>query len=79
MSSTVIPSGMVQTTKAEFYARLMAETRNIHPTSERLATDWMLVGTQRRWGWSSKGYASPYGIEEIYAMTPCQPRVGGGA
>lgn len=67
MTST-IPTGMIEVPKTEFFARLMAEKRNIHPSPERHRTDWMLVNTRTRWGWGSQGYDIDRGRPEVYAL-----------
>lgn len=55
-----VPAGMTQVSKEEFFKDLMAEARNVHPASEKFSTDWMLVGTKNRWGWSSRGSCGPF-------------------
>jgi hypothetical protein len=67
-----MPAGMVKVSKGEFFRRLMAEKRDIHPHSEKHSTDWMLVSTRVRWGWSSRGYCGPYDWQgagsQVYAL-----------
>ena len=64
-----IPGGMVRVTRDEFFARLHAATRDIHPTPQRLSTDWLAVSTRGRWGWTSRGSHSPLGSAEVYAVS----------
>jgi hypothetical protein len=72
MNTAVIPEGMHEVAKAEFFRRLMITTLNIHPRSEKTHTDWMIVGTHERWGWSSRGWGGPFahqgGAPEVYAL-----------
>lgn len=64
-----IPDGFREVTKAEFFAALTADKRDIMPTTEaRTFTPWRVQSTREMWGWCSKGYASPYGAPSIYAI-----------
>ncbi len=64
-----IPDGFREVTKDEFFAALAADKRDIMPTTEaRTWTPWRVQATREMWGWTSTGYASPYGTPRIYAV-----------
>ena len=64
-----IPPGLVRVSKEEFFAALKADPRDIMPTVEnRSFTSWEVSRTRARWGWSSKGYGSPFGTPEVFAI-----------
>jgi len=71
-----VPAGMHQVSKEQFWNAVMSEKRNIHPSSEKFYTNWMIVGTQTRWGWTSRGFAGPF--QHDGAPTEVFAHVGGG-
>jgi hypothetical protein len=50
------PPNMTQVGHDDFWAAIMAEKRDIHPSSERYCTNWMFAHSHQLWGWTSKGY-----------------------
>lgn len=71
-----VPHGMVEVSREDFWARVMAERRNVHPSPERYSTNWMIVGTSNRWGWSSRGFCGPFDYQgahpEVFALSEQQ-------
>lgn len=68
MEKPTIPEGMREVTKEEFYAALMAETRDIMPRcASPEFTVWELQRTRAIWGWSAPGYKYPNN-PEAYAL-----------
>lgn len=67
--TTNIPAGFREVSQIEFFAALAADRRDIMPTTEaRTFTPWRVVATREMWGWSSTGYASPYGTPKVFAL-----------
>jgi len=59
-----IPHGMTEVSREVFWDRVRSETKNIQPRSERDHTEWEVVATRERWGWTSEGYATPHFPDE---------------
>ena len=59
-----IPHGMTEVSRKVFWDRVMSETRDIRPRSERDHTEWEVASTRERWGWTSEGYATPHFPDE---------------
>lgn len=63
------PDGFQVVTKEAFFTALAADRRDIMPTTEaRTFTPWRVVSSREMWGWSSRGYVSPYRVPEVYAI-----------
>lgn len=65
-----MPSGMVAVSQEQFFAALKADSRDIMPSARmEYETPWE-DAHRNLWGWSSTGYKSGFGAEEIYAVYP---------
>lgn len=75
-----VPHGMTEVPKEVFWAKVMAEKRNIHPSSERGHTNWRFVNSHSLWGWTSRGFVQTCAEPEVFALTNAAlARVQGGA
>lgn len=70
--SSVVPHGMRQVTREEFWRAVMSERRNIHPRPDKHHTEWTLIPSQQMWGWTSRGYVGPWDHQgappEVFAI-----------
>lgn len=63
------PEDMVVVSKQEFFELLYANKRDIMPNNNRReSTDWT-TPARSVWGWSTPGWASPYGTASSYAVS----------
>lgn len=68
-NTPTVPAGMTVVSRDAFFSALYADASDIMPTTEaRECTPWRVQATRSMWGWSSVGYASPYGTPEIFAI-----------
>lgn len=67
MDDPVIPKGMIEVTRGEFFRKLYADSRDIMPRLNRPdSTDWETRDRQP-FGWTYPGWKDPGG-KRIYAL-----------